>query len=70
MRVQLTKEELKTLEDVFNYAISYLEETMQQGIVITIKEDGTAEKFDSDAKYKEIESLFNSLKEKIEIKEG
>jgi lysyl-tRNA synthetase class I len=69
MKIKLTKQEMKTLENVFNYAISYLEEQAGQGVMFTIKEDGTAEKFDTDKEYKNIESLFNLINDNLELKE-
>lgn len=65
MKIKLTKQEMKTLENVFNYAIRYLDD--QDGFLFVIGTDGTAEHIDVDKKVADIESLFNLIKDRLEI---
>ena len=67
--MELTKKQIKTLEDVFNYAVNALDEADTEGYLLQMDENGCFEKFDKDKKQEDIFNLWEYMKKQITIKE-
>lgn len=65
--MKLTKNQAKTFEEVFNWAINLIEEEDKKGCIIVENENGQFEKFDVEKKVQEITDLFNYFKDRIEV---
>lgn len=65
--MKLTKEQIKTLEDTFNYAVNALEDSEETSFMFVMNDDGTFEKFDAEKKIKEMTELFEVLRKNIEV---
>lgn len=65
--MKLTKEQIKTLEDTFNYAVNALEDSEETSFMFVMNDDGAFEKFDAEKKIKEITELFDVLRKNIEV---
>ena len=68
-KIELTKKQIKTLEDVFNWAINLIEEESKKAYLLFMNENGRFEKFDVEKKVQEITDLFDYFREKISVKE-
>lgn len=65
--MELTKEQVETLEDVFNWAVNFIEETGKDNCLFVLNESGLFERFDVDKKIKKIGELAEYIKNNIKI---
>lgn len=66
-KIELTKKQVETLEDVFNWAVNLIEETSKENCMFVQNEDGQFEKFDVEKKVQEITDLFNYFRDNIKV---
>lgn len=66
-KIKLTMEQIKTLENVFNWALNLIEEESQKEYVLFVNKDGLFEKFDTEKETQKINDLFDFFRDHIEI---
>lgn len=66
--MELTKEQIKTLENVFNWALNLLEEKLKESVLFRQNEKGEFEKVELKDEEKKIVDLFETMKKEIKIK--
>lgn len=66
--MELTKEQIKTLENVFNWALNLLEEKLKESVLFRQNEKGEFEKVELKDEEKKIVDLFEAMKKEIKIK--
>ncbi|MBR4004174.1 MAG: hypothetical protein IKI95_09060 [Clostridia bacterium] len=66
-KIKLTMEQIKTLENVFNWALNLIEEESQKEYVLFVSKDGLFEKFDTEKETQKINDLFDFFRDHIEI---
>lgn len=66
--MELTKEQIKTLENVFNWALNLLEEELKENVLFRQNEKGEFEEVKLKDEEKKIVDLFQIMKKEIKIK--
>ena len=68
-KIPLTLEQIDTLENVFSWALGYLEETLEHHTLLNMKSDGEVVLLDKKDISKKINDLFWYLEKYIEVAE-
>lgn len=68
--IELTIDQIKTLEDTFNWALEGLKDAAESSMMFTENENGEFEAVDFKAKERKIEQLFRVMQKNIRKKSG
>lgn len=68
-KIALTLEQIDTLENVFSWALGYIEEALENHSIFTLDRDGEGVLLDKKDISKQIDDLFWYLEKYIEVKE-
>lgn len=63
-KLKLTKEQVRVLENAFNWALNLLEEETKKNYIVIQNKDGVFEKFDFETESKKLEELFDFFQTK------